>query len=164
MKIRVGFGYDVHALASGENLVLGGVSIPHERGTVGHSDGDVLLHALADAMLGAVNSRDIGYHFPDDQDFTKNMDSTMILKHAMDIARKKGFYTGNIDCTIVAQKPRISGYIEAMQKKIAAVLEISPEDVAIKATTSEKLGFAGRQEGIAVYAVVLVEKPGMEDA
>ena len=158
MKIRVGFGYDVHQLAEGEEFWLGGIQIEHEKGSVGHSDGDVLIHAICDALLGAANMRDIGYHFPDTAAELKGIDSKILLKKTVELIAGKGFSIGNIDATIALQKPKIKPYIPDMQETLAKVMEIDCEDLAIKATTTEKLGFVGKQEGVAAYATVLIQK------
>ena len=158
MKIKVGFGYDVHALAEGESLVLGGVVIPHWKGTIAHSDGDVLIHALCDALLGAAALRDIGFHFPDTDPQFKGADSTLLLKKVVGLLVDKGFAIGNVDATIAAQQPKINPYIPQMQVKLASILNVEINDVSLKASTTERLGFEGREEGIAVYAVALLEK------
>ena len=158
MKIRVGFGYDVHQLAEGEELWLGGIKIEHTKGSVGHSDGDVLIHAICDALLGAANMRDIGYHFPDTSAELKGIDSKILLEKTVNIIAKKGYTIGNIDSTIALQKPKIKPLIPEMQKTLAKVMGIDLEDLAIKATTTEKLGFVGTQDGIAAYATVLIQK------
>jgi len=158
MKDRIGFGYDVHKLSEGEELWLGGILIPHEKGTIAHSDGDVLIHAICDAMLGAAKLRDIGYQFPDSSDEFKNIDSKILLKRTNELISGKGFKIGNIDATIVAQRPILRDYIPKMEETLAEVLNIDAEDISIKATTSEKLGFEGREEGISVYAVTIIEK------
>ena len=158
MKIRVGFGYDVHRLEEGYALWLGGIKVEHSKGSVGHSDGDVLIHAICDAMLGAANLRDIGVHFPDNDKSLKGIDSKILLKKTLEIIKFKGFQIGNIDSTICLQRPKIKDLIPEMQSVLASVLEISNEDLSIKATTTEKLGFVGQEEGIAAYAVVLLEK------
>ncbi len=158
MIIRVGFGYDVHRLAEGESLWLGGVLVPHSKGTVAHSDGDVLIHALCDAMLGAAKLRDIGYHFPDTSNDFKNVDSKILLAKTKELIAGKGYHIGNIDITVAAQKPKLKDFIPAMEDKLAEVLQIDPDAVSIKATTTEKLGFEGREEGISAYAVVLIQK------
>jgi len=158
MKDRIGFGYDVHKLAVGEDLWLGGILIPHEKGTIAHSDGDVLIHAICDAMLGAAKLRDIGYQFPDTSDEFKNIDSKKLLKRTNELIQGKNFKIGNIDATIVAQRPILRDYIPKMEKTLAGVLNIDAEDISLKATTSEKLGFEGREEGISVYAVIIIEK------
>lgn len=158
MKIRIGLGYDVHQLAAGEELWLGGILIPHEKGTVAHSDGDVLLHAICDALLGSVGMRDIGYHFPDTDGSYRNIDSKILLGTVFRMVKEKGYSLVNLDATISAQKPKLKDWIPAMQQVIAGILESEPENISIKATTTEKLGFEGREEGISVQAVVLVEK------
>ncbi len=158
MKIRVGFGYDVHRLAEGETLWLGGILIPHSKGTIAHSDGDVIIHAVCDAMLGAARMRDIGYHFPDNSADFKNIDSKILLKKTRDLISGKGYSVGNIDITVAAQQPKLKDYIPLMEKKIAEILALEDDAVSIKATTTEWLGFEGREEGISVYAVVLIEK------
>ncbi len=158
MKIRVGFGYDVHKLAEGEELWLGGIKVEHEKGTVGHSDGDVLIHAICDALLGAANMRDIGFHFPDTSAELKGIDSKILLKKTVEIIAAKGFSIGNIDTTIAAQKPKLKDKIPFMQHTLAEVMGIDIDDVAIKATTTEKLGFVGTEDGIAAYATVLISK------
>lgn len=158
MKIKVGFGYDVHRLEEGFDFWLGGIKIVHSKGSVGHSDGDTLIHAICDAMLGAANLRDIGNHFPDNDPSLKGIDSKILLKKTNDLIRSKGYVIGNIDSTICLQQPKIKPVIDEMQSALSKVLEISTEDISIKATTTEKLGFAGREEGVAAYAVVLLQK------
>lgn len=158
MKIRVGFGYDVHKLAQNRVLWLGGVKIDHSVGLLGHSDADVLLHAICDALLGAANMRDIGYHFPDTADEYENVDSKILLKKTLDVISGKGYKIGNIDATICAERPKINPHIPAMQQVISEILNIDIDDISIKATTSEKMGFVGREEGFAAYAVALIEK------
>lgn len=158
MKIRVGFGYDVHRLADGRELWLGGIKIPYTQGLAGHSDADVLLHAICDALLGAANLRDIGFHFPDTAGEYKDIDSKILLKRTLEVISEKGYKIGNIDATICAEHPKINPHIPAMQKVIAEILNISEDDISIKATTSEKMGFVGREEGFAAYAVALIEK------
>ncbi len=158
MKIRVGFGYDVHRLAEGEELWLGGIRIDYEKGSVAHSDGDVLIHAICDALLGAANMRDIGYHFPDTSSDFENIDSKILLKKTVDLIATKGYSVGNVDSTIALQKPKIKPFIEEMQKVLAGVMGIDQDDVSIKATTTEKLGFVGAEEGIVAYATVLISK------
>ncbi|WP_321516986.1 2-C-methyl-D-erythritol 2,4-cyclodiphosphate synthase [Marinifilum fragile] len=158
MKIRVGFGYDVHQLAEGEEFWLGGIKIEHNKGCVAHSDGDVLIHAICDALLGAANMRDIGYHFPDTSNDFKGIDSKILLKKTVEIIAEKGYSIGNIDSTIALQKPKIKPLIPDMQETLAKVMGIDLDDLAIKATTTEKLGFVGKQEGISAYATVLIEK------
>lgn len=158
MNIRVGFGVDVHALQEGESLILGGVRIEHVKGTVAHSDGDVLIHAICDAMLGAANMRDIGYHFPDTSSDFKNIDSRILLKKTVELVASKGWAFSNVDSTLCLQKPKIKPYIEAMQTEIANAIGCDADAVSIKATTTEKLGFEGREEGITAYATVLLLK------
>lgn len=158
MKIRVGFGYDVHRLADNRDLWLGGVKIEHTQGLQGHSDADVLLHAICDALLGAANLRDIGFHFPDTASEYKDVDSKLLLKKTLEVITEKGYKIGNIDATICAERPKINPHIPQMQKVIAEILNISEDDISIKATTSEKMGFVGREEGFAAHAVALIEK------
>ncbi|MCD7936547.1 MAG: 2-C-methyl-D-erythritol 2,4-cyclodiphosphate synthase [Tannerellaceae bacterium] len=156
MKIRVGFGFDVHALVTGRELWIGGIRIEHTLGLQGHSDADVLIHAICDALLGAANKRDIGYHFPDTAGEYKNIDSKILLRDTMQIIRDAGYELGNIDATIAAERPRLNPHIPAMQETLAEVMQVDPEDISIKATTTEKLGFTGREEGISAYATVLI--------
>jgi 2-C-methyl-D-erythritol 2,4-cyclodiphosphate synthase len=156
--MRVGLGYDVHALVPGRPLTLGGVRIPYLLGLQGHSDADVLLHAISDALLGAIAERDIGKHFPDTDPQYKNIQSTLLLKKVAAKVREKGFHIVNIDSTIVAQKPKLSDFIPRMVSEIAGVLDMDAGRVNVKATTTEGLGFTGRGEGIAAYAVALVEE------
>nr|WP_320118419.1 2-C-methyl-D-erythritol 2,4-cyclodiphosphate synthase [uncultured Marinifilum sp.] len=158
MKIRVGFGYDVHQLAEAEEFWLGGIKIEHSKGCVAHSDGDVLIHAICDALLGAANMRDIGYHFPDNSNDFKGIDSKILLKKTISIIAEKGYKIGNIDSTIALQKPKIKPLIPEMQETLAKVMGIDLDDIAIKATTTEKLGFVGTEDGISAYATVLIEK------
>lgn len=158
MKIRVGFGYDVHVFAQNRDLWLGGIKIDFHLGLLGHSDADVLIHALCDALLGAANMRDIGYHFPDTAGEYKNIDSKILLKEVMLLIREKGYEFGNADCTIVAEQPKLNPHIPSIQAKLAEVMGVSEEDISIKATTSEKMGFVGRQEGLAAYVTVLIWK------
>lgn len=158
MKIRVGFGYDVHQLAEGEEFWLGGIQLTHSKGCVAHSDGDVLIHAICDALLGASNLRDIGYHFPDTSNNFKNIDSKILLKKTVKLITDKGFSIGNIDATIALQQPKIKALIPEMKIVLSDVMEIDLEDLAIKATTTEKLGFVGTEDGIAAYATVLIQK------
>ena len=157
-KIRVGFGFDVHALVAGRDLWLGGVKIPHTMGLQGHSDADVLIHAICDALLGAANLRDIGYHFPDTAGEYKNIDSKILLARTMQLIREAGYELGNIDATIVAEQPKLNPHIPTMQATLATVLQGSADDISLKATTTEHLGFTGRQEGISAYATVLIQK------
>jgi len=156
--MRVGFGYDVHALVPGRPLTLGGIRIPYLLGLQGHSDADVLLHAISDALLGAIADRDIGKHFPDTDPQYKNIQSTLLLKKVAAKVREKGFHIVNIDSTIVAQKPKLSDFIPRMVSEIAGVLDMDAGRVNVKATTTEGLGFTGRGEGIAAYAIALVEE------
>ena len=158
MKIRVGFGFDVHQLVEGRELWLGGIQLQHEKGLLGHSDADVLIHALCDALLGAANMRDIGYHFPDTAGEFKNIDSKILLRDTIAIIAAKGYKVGNIDITICAERPKLKAHIPLMQETLAEVMQIDTDDISIKATTTEKLGFTGREEGISAYATVLIEK------
>lgn len=158
MKIRVGFGFDVHQLVEGRELWLGGILLEHEKGLLGHSDADVLVHAICDALLGAANMRDIGYHFPDTAGEFKNVDSKILLERTVKLIATKGYRVGNIDATVCAERPKLKTYIPVMQAKLAEVMDINMDDVSIKATTTEKLGFTGREEGISAYATVLIEK------
>lgn len=156
MKIRVGFGYDVHALVPGRALWLGGIRIEHTLGLQGHSDADVLIHAICDALLGAANKRDIGYHFPDTAGAYKDIDSKLLLRDMMKLLREAGYELGNIDATVAAERPKLNPHIPHMKQVLSAVMGVSEEDISIKATTTEKLGFTGREEGIAAYATVLI--------
>lgn len=158
MKIRVGFGYDVHRLADKRELWLGGIKIEHAQGLLGHSDADVLLHAICDALLGAANLRDIGFHFPDTASEYKDVDSKLLLKKTLEVLSEKGYSIGNIDATICAERPKINPHIPKMQETIAEILQIPVDDISIKATTSEKMGFVGREEGFSAYAVALIQK------
>lgn len=158
MKIRVGFGYDVHQFSEGRDLWLGGIKIDYERGLKGHSDADVLVHVICDALLGAANLRDIGFQFPDTAGEFKDIDSKILLKRTVALLQEKGFSIGNIDATICVELPKLNPYIQEMKCVLARVMGIDEEDLSIKATTTEKLGFVGRQEGIAAYATVLIEK------
>lgn len=158
MKIRTGLGYDVHRLVEGRDLWLGGIKIPHTLGLLGHSDADVLIHAICDALLGAANMRDIGYHFPDTSAGTLDIDSKILLKKTVDLIATKGYKIGNIDATICAERPKINPHVPAMKACLAQVMGIDEDDISIKATTTEHLGFTGREEGISAYAVVLIEK------
>ena len=158
MMIRVGMGYDVHQLVEGRDLWMGGIKLEHTMGLLGHSDADVLIHAICDAILGAANMRDIGYHFPDTSAETDGMDSKIILKKTRELIASKGYRLGNIDATICAEKPKMNPHIPEMQQCMARVIGCDPDQISIKATTTEKLGFTGRQEGISAYAVALIEK------
>ncbi len=159
MQMRIGNGFDVHAFAAGRPLVIGGVAIPFDRGLAGHSDADVLLHAIADAIIGALALGDIGVHFPDTDSRWKGADSRMLLRHVMGLARERGYVVGNIDATVVAQQPRLRPHVDAMRGNIAADLGCDPSAVSVKATTTERLGFTGREEGIAALATVLLVSP-----
>lgn len=156
--LRIGNGYDVHVLTEGRRLVLGGVKIPHTKGVLGHSDGDVLVHAIMDAMLGALALGDIGQHFPDTDMQYKNIDSMLLLSKVKELIYSKGYKIINLDSIIVLQKPKVKPYIEAMRKRIAEVLELEIDQVSVKATTEEKLGFTGDESGVKSYCVVLLEK------
>ncbi|MBP3350480.1 MAG: 2-C-methyl-D-erythritol 2,4-cyclodiphosphate synthase [Bacteroidaceae bacterium] len=158
MKIRVGMGYDVHRLVEGRDLWLGGVRIEHTAGLLGHSDADVLIHALCDALLGAANMRDIGYHFPDTAGEYAGIDSKILLRKVVALLADKGYRIGNADMTICAERPKLNPHIPAMKEALSACMGIDIDDISIKATTTEKLGFTGREEGISAYAVVLIEK------
>jgi 2-C-methyl-D-erythritol 2,4-cyclodiphosphate synthase len=156
MNIRVGFGYDVHQLVRGRKLILGGVDIPHEKGPVAHSDGDVLIHALCDALLGAANLRDIGYHFPDTSGEFKDISSLILLERTTALLHHESYRLGNADITLCLQRPKIMLYVPEMAENLARAMEVSPGQVSIKATTNEKMGFVGKEKGIAAYAVVLI--------
>lgn len=156
MKFRVGHGYDVHQLTENRKLILGGIDIPYEKGLLGHSDADVLVHAIIDALLGAAALGDIGLHFPDTDESYKNADSLKLLEKVCSLIKEKNYEISNIDATIIAQKPKLRPYIESMRKNIASVLEIDEDSVNIKATTEEKLGFTGRLEGISAHCVALI--------
>lgn len=158
MDFRIGHGFDVHRLAEGETLWLGGILIPHKKGTVAHSDGDVVIHAICDALLGALKLRDIGTHFPDNSAEFKNIDSKILLAKSYDLVKQKGYEIVNIDSTISAQQPKLKPFIPEMEKTMAAVLGVDAELVSVKATTTENLGFEGREEGISVSAVCLLKK------
>ena len=158
MKIRVGFGYDVHQLVPNRELWLGGIKFEHELGLLGHSDADVLIHAICDALLEAANMRDIGYHFPDTASEFKNVDSKILLAKTVELIGTKGYSVGNIDATVCAERPKLKARIPEMQQVLAEVMHVDVDDISIKATTTEKLGFTGREEGISAYATVLIEK------
>ncbi len=158
MKIRVGFGYDVHRLAEGEEFRLGGIRVSHSKGAVGHSDADVLIHVICDAMLGAANMRDIGYHFSDKDPQYKGVDSKILLEKTHDLIRSAGWKIENIDSTVCLQQPKIKPLIPEMKTTLAGVLDIPEEDISIKATTTEQLGFVGREEGVSAYATILISK------
>jgi 2-C-methyl-D-erythritol 2,4-cyclodiphosphate synthase len=158
MQFRIGFGYDVHQLADGRKLVLGGIEIPHEKGPVAHSDGDVLIHAMCDAILGAAGLRDIGVHFPDNSDSYKGISSLILLQQTSKLLDESGYQVGNIDTTLCLQRPKIKDYIPKMILSIAKALNTDPANISVKATTTEKLGFVGKEKGIAAYAVALIHK------
>lgn len=155
---RIGQGFDVHQFAENRPLIIGGVTIPHEKGLLGHSDADVLLHAITDACLGALGKGDIGYHFPDTDPKFKDADSAILLRQVWDMIHKEGYQLVNLDCTILAQRPKMAPYIPKMKERISDILQSSLEQINVKATTTEKLGFVGREEGIAAQAVVLLQK------
>lgn len=158
MKIRVGMGYDVHRLVPGRALWLGGIKIEHPLGLLGHSDADVLIHVICDALLGAANMRDIGYHFPDTAAETLDVDSKLLLRKTIELIASKGYTVGNIDATICAERPKLNPHVPEMKACLAEVMGVDEEDISIKATTTEKLGFTGREEGISAYAVVLIHR------
>ena len=158
MKIKVGFGFDVHQLKDGLDFWLGGIKVPHTKGGLGHSDADVLIHAICDALLGAANLGDIGKHFPDSSEEFKGIDSKILLKEVVKMISERGYFIGNIDSTVCLQKPKIGPYIPEMQKVLASCMNIDSEDISIKATTTERLSFVGREEGVSAYATVLIQK------
>jgi 2-C-methyl-D-erythritol 2,4-cyclodiphosphate synthase len=158
MKIRVGFGFDVHRLEDGRDFYLGGIKINHTKGAVGHSDADVVIHAICDALLGAANLGDIGHHFPDTSAEFKNIDSKILLKKVVELLKEKNFSIGNLDVTLCLQRPKIASFIPPMQIILAGVMQIPEEDISIKATTTEKLGYVGREEGVSCYAVALISQ------
>ena len=158
MKIRVGMGFDVHPLARGRDLFLGGVKLDAEKGAVGHSDADVVIHAICDALLGAANLRDIGFHFANTDDRWKGADSKIFLKEVTKMLHEKGWKVENVDCTLTLEKPKVNPHIPAMKKVLAPLMSVSEDDVSIKATTNEKLGYVGREEGVNAYAVALISK------
>lgn len=158
MNIRVGYGYDVHRLVEGRDLWLGGVHIEHTLGLLGHSDADVLIHAICDALLGAANLRDIGYHFPDTVPEYKGADSKVLLSRTVDLLAQHGYRVGNVDCTVCAERPKINPHIDAMKAVLAPLLRVDLDAVSLKATTSERMGFVGREEGMAAHAVALIER------
>lgn len=161
MKIRVGMGYDVHRLVAGRPLWLGGIQIAHTHGLLGHSDADVLVHAICDALLGAAGLRDIGYHFPDTSDKFAGIDSKILLRRTVELLGEKGWRVGNVDATVCAEHPKLNPHIPQMQEVLAPLLHVAPADVSIKATTTERLGFTGREEGMSAYAVALIEKENL---
>ena len=158
MNIRVGFGFDVHRLVEGRELWLGGIRISHDKGLLGHSDADVLIHAICDALLGAANMRDIGYHFPDTAADTKDIDSKILLRKTMTLIRENGYELGNIDATVCAERPKINPHVDAIKKCLAEVIGTHEDNISVKATTTERLGFTGREEGMSAYAVALITK------
>jgi 2-C-methyl-D-erythritol 2,4-cyclodiphosphate synthase len=158
MNIRIGLGYDVHQLAEGRKLIIGGVEIPNKKGAVAHSDGDVLIHAICDALLGAANLRDIGFHFPDTSDDFRNISSLILLRQTLSLLKEHGYQVGNIDSTLCLQRPKIKDFVPQMVSNLANVLETAAANVSVKATTTEKLGFVGEEKGIAAYAVALIYK------
>ena len=155
--MRIGHGFDAHRFGEGDSVTIGGISIPHSQGLIAHSDGDVLIHAICDAILGAMALGDIGKHFPDNDPAFKNIDSAELLKSVMQSAFKKGYVVGNLDCTVIAQAPRLGAHISAMQTKLAGLLNVEVDAVNVKATTTEKMGYTGRGEGISAHAVVLMQ-------
>ncbi len=159
MKIKTGIGFDVHRLEEGLELWLGGIKVEHVKGCVAHSDGDVLIHAICDALLGAAGLRDIGYHFPDTSDVFKGIDSKILLEKTIGLIRAQGFTVSNVDSIICMQQPKLKGYIETMRACLASIIGIDVEDISVKATTTERLGFEGREEGVSAYATVLLIKP-----
>ncbi len=159
MKIRVGFGFDVHQLKEGEDFFLGGIKIPHTKGAFGHSDADVLIHAICDALLGAANLRDIGFHFPPTDQKYKGIDSKLLLEEVVLLLKNKGYSISNIDSTIALELPKVNPHIPQMKSVLARIMGIDEDDISIKATTTERLGFEGREEGISAYATVLIQKP-----
>lgn len=158
MNIRVGMGYDVHQLAPDYKLWVGGIEIPYDKGSVGHSDGDVLVHVICDALLGAANLRDIGFHFPDNDPELKGVDSKILLKKVVELLKEKGYSIGNIDSTVCLQQPKLNPHIPLMKETLSAVMNVDVDSVSIKATTTEWMGFVGRGEGISAYATVLIYK------
>lgn len=158
MKLRVGLGYDVHMLEEGRDFYLGGVKLPATKGATGHSDADVLIHAICDALLGAANLRDIGFHFQNTDDRWKGMDSKFFLREVTKMLHERGWKVENVDCTVCLEKPKVNPHIDEMKKVLADLMQVTEEDVSIKATTSEKLGYVGREEGVNAYAVALISK------
>lgn len=158
MSFRIGSGVDYHQLTEGRELWIGGIQIPHSKGALGHSDADVLLHAICDALLGSIAMGDIGMHFPDTDPAYKNIDSKILLQRTMDLVEKEGYQVVNMDCSVCLQAPKIKPYISGMQETIAGIVKVSKKDISIKATTTEQLGFVGREEGLIAYATVLVKK------
>ncbi|MDT3697594.1 MAG: 2-C-methyl-D-erythritol 2,4-cyclodiphosphate synthase [Ignavibacterium sp.] len=163
LNFRTGFGFDVHAFAEGRKLIIGGIEIPYDKGLTGHSDADVLLHAICDAMLGALALGDIGVYFPDTDEKWKDADSKLLLKQVNELVKSKGYEVGNLDCVLALQQPKISPYSAAIRSKIAEILKVDIEQVSLKASTTEKLGFVGRNEGVISYATVLLVKKEIND-
>ena len=161
--MRIGHGFDVHKFGGEGPIIIGGVPIPYEQGLLAHSDGDVVMHAIADALLGAAGMRDIGFHFPDTSEEFKNIDSKKLLVKVVRLVGERGYKVGNVDCTVAMQTPKLMGYISDMERKLADILNIEKNDVSVKATTTERLGFEGREEGVSVYAVALLYKNEIED-
>ena len=159
MSLRVGFGFDVHRLDEGQPFFLGGIKIPHSKGAVGHSDADVLIHTICDAILGAADLRDIGFHFPDTDEKYKGIDSKILLKDVMALVRKEGYELSNVDATIALQVPKVNPYVPEMKIVLAQTMGVTPSQISIKATTTEKLSFVGREEGVSAYAVALIQRP-----
>ena len=159
MSLRVGFGFDVHRLDEGQPFFLGGIKIPHSKGAVGHSDADVLIHTICDAILGAADLRDIGFHFPDTDGKYKGIDSKILLKDVMALVRKEGYELSNVDATIALQVPKVNPYVPEMKSILAQTMGVIPGQISIKATTTEKLSFVGREEGVSAYAVALIQRP-----
>tara|TARA_B100001057_G_scaffold483661_1_gene560720 strand:+ start:1343 stop:1822 length:480 start_codon:yes stop_codon:yes gene_type:complete len=158
MNIRVGFGFDVHRLDEGQPFFLGGIKIPHSKGASGHSDADVLVHTICDAILGAADLRDIGFHFPDTDEKYKGIDSKILLKDVMALVRKEGYELSNVDATIALQVPKVNPYVPEMKSVLAQIMGVTPGQISIKATTTEKLSFVGREEGVSAYAVALIQR------
>ena len=159
MGLRVGFGFDVHRLDEGQPFFLGGIKIPHSKGAVGHSDADVLIHTICDAILGAADLRDIGFHFPDTDGKYKGIDSKILLKDVMALVRKEGYELSNVDATIALQVPKVNPYVPEMKSVLAQTMGVKQDQISIKATTTEKLSFVGREEGVSAYAVALIQRP-----
>ena len=159
MSLRVGFGFDVHRLDEGQPFLLGGIKIPHSKGAVGHSDADVLIHTICDAILGAADLRDIGFHFPDSDGKYKGIDSKILLKDVMALLRKEGYELSNVDATIALQVPKVNRHVPEMKSVLAKTMDVKPGQISIKATTTEKLSFVGREEGVSAYAVALIQRP-----
>ncbi len=158
MKTRIGFGFDVHQLKGGKDFWLGGHKIPSSKGAVGHSDADVLIHAICDALLGAAGMRDIGFQFPDTSSEFKGIDSKLLLSRVMDLLKKENYTIGNIDCTLVLEAPKVNPHIDEMKQTLASIMNINESDIGLKATTNEKMGYVGREEGVCAYAVALIQK------